>query len=283
MGTIPVAGRALAALATAVLVQCGSTGSAASSATSRDTVFVEDFETGSLASWTDGVDPARHHVVMDPSQAQSGSRYLQVTYRAGGDGGWLTHFFPSGYDSLYVSYYVRFPAGWQGGTKLVALYGSRTDDQWSAFGKAGLCPAGDDFFAAMLIAEGTGDPGPLRFYSYYPAMAREPDGVTCWGRYGDGAERYVEPLTMSRRVWHHVEFWVKLNTPGHGNATQSFWLDGVPRGTWPALSFRSSSRLRLNAVQLTFNRGTSGGTATQTLDVDHLVVTTKPNVLPPEM
>jgi len=246
-------------------------------------VFVEDFETGSLASWTDGVDPARHHVVMDPSQAQSGSRYLQVTYRAGGDGGWLTHFFPSGYDSLYVSYYVRFPAGWQGGTKLVALYGSRTDDQWSAFGKAGLCPAGDDFFAAMLIAEGTGDPGPLRFYSYYPAMAREPDGVTCWGRYGDGAERYVEPLTMSRGVWHHVEFWVKLNTPGHGNATQSFWLDGVPRGTWPALSFRSSSRLRLNAVQLTFNRGTSGGTATQTLDVDHLVVTTKPNVLPPEM
>ena len=283
MGTIPVAGRALAALATAVLVQCGSTGSAASSATSRDTVFVEDFETGSLASWTDGVDPARHHVVMDPSQAQSGSRYLQVTYRAGGDGGWLTHFFPSGYDSLYVSYYVRFPAGWQGGTKLVALYGSRTDDQWSAFGKAGLCPAGDDFFAAMLIAEGTGDPGPLRFYSYYPAMAREPDGVTCWGRYGDGAERYVEPLTMSRGVWHHVEFWVKLNTPGHGNATQSFWLDGVPRGTWPALSFRSSSRLRLNAVQLTFNRGTSVGTATQTLDVDHLVVTTKPNVLPPEM
>ncbi len=282
MGTIPVAGRALAVLATAVLVQCGSTGRAASSAT-RDTVFVEDFETGSLASWTDGVDPARHHVVMDPSQAQSGSRYLQVTYRAGGDGGWLTHFFPSGYDSLYVSYYVRFPAGWQGGTKLVALYGSRTDDQWSAFGKAGLCPAGDDFFAAMLIAEGTGDPGPLRFYSYYPAMAREPDGVTCWGRYGDGAERYVEPLTMSRGVWHHVEFWVKLNTPGHGNATQSFWLDGVPRGTWPALSFRSSSRLRLNAVQLTFNRGTSGGTATQTLDVDHLVVTTKPNVLPPEM
>ena len=283
MGTIPVAGRALAALATAVLVQCGSTGSAASSATSRDTVFVEDFETGSLASWTDGVDPARHHVVMDPSQAQSGSRYLQVTYRAGGDGGWLTHFFPSGYDSLYVSYYVRFPAGWQGGTKLVALYGSRTDDQWSAFGKAGTCPAGDDFFAAMLIAEGTGDPGPLRFYSYYPAMAREPDGVTCWGRYGDGAERYVEPLTMTRGVWHHVEFWVKLNTPGHGNATQTFWLDGVPRGTWPALSFRSSSRLRLNAVQLTFNRGTSGGTATQTLDVDHLVVTTKPNVLPPEM
>jgi len=274
----PVAGgiRALGVLGTALLVACGSTGGAASSATSGDTVFVEDFETGSLAAWTDGVDPARHHVVTDPSQAQSGSRYLQVIYRAGGDGGWLTHFLPRAYDSLYVSFYVRFPADWRGATKLVALYGSRSDDQWSAFGKAGSCPNGDDFFAAMLIAEGTGDPGdpgPLRFYSYYPTMAREPDGVTCWGRYGDGTERYVEPLTLSRGVWHHVEFWVKLNTPGHADATQSFWLDGVPRGTWPALSFRNSSRLRLNAVQLTFNRGIAAGTTTQTIDVDHVVIT----------
>ncbi len=283
MGSIAGGVRALGVLGTALLVGCGSRGRAASSAASGDTVFVEDFETGSLAAWTDGVDPARHHVVTDSSQAQSGSRYLQVTYRAGGDGGWLTHFLPRTYDSLYVSFYVRFPADWRGGTKLVALYGSRTDDQWSAFGKAGSCPDGDDFFAAMLIAEGTGDPGPLRFYSYYPAMAREPDGVTCWGRYGDGSERYVEPLTMSRGVWHHAEFWVKLNTPGHENATQSLWLDGVPRGTWPALSFRSSSRLRLNAVQLTFNRGTSSETTAQTLDVDHLVVTTNTNVLPPKM
>ncbi len=281
MGSIAGGVRALGVLGTVLLVGCGSTG-AASSATSGDTVFVEDFETGSLAAWTDGVDPARHHVVTDPSQAQSGSRYLQVTYRAGGDGGWLTHFLPRTYDSLYVSFYVRFPADWRGGTKLVALYGSRTDDQWSAFGKAGSCPNGDDFFAAMLIAEGTGDPGPLRFYSYYPTMAREPDGVTCWGRYGDGRERYVEPLTLSRGVWHHVEFWVKLNAPEHENATQSFWLDGVPRGTWLALSFRHSSRLRLNAVQLTFNRGTSG-TTTQALDVDNLVVTTKPNAWPPNM
>lgn len=264
------------------MLGCGS-GLRASSDAGADTVFVEDFESGTLGAWSDGVDPARHHVVTDPSQAQSGSRYLQVTYRAGGDGGWLTHFLPRGYDSLYVSYYVRFPAGWQGGTKLVALYGSRTDDQWSAFGKAGMCPGGDDFFAAMLIAEVTGDPGPLRFYSYYPAMAREPDGVTCWGRFGDGTERYVEPLTMGRGIWHHLEFWVKLNTPGHENATQSFWLDGVPRGTWSGFSFRRSSRLRLNAVQLTFNRGISGGPTTETLDVDHLVVRTRPNALPPDM
>jgi len=253
---------------------CGSGNPATARSGTGDTVFTDDFESGSLSAWQDGVDAARHHVVTDPSRAQSGDRYLQVTYDAGGDGGWLTHFFMPGYDSLYVSYYVRFPDDWRGGTKLLALYGSRTDDQWSAFGKAGICPTGDDFFATMLIAEVGGDPGPTRFYSYYPAMAREPDGTTCWGRYGDGAETYVEPLTLSRGTWHHVEFWVTLNAPGQKNATQNFWLDGELHGSWSGIGFRSTPRLKLNAVQLTFNRGVDGGPTAQTLDVDHLVVAT---------
>lgn len=257
---------------------CGSEQPAQARSGTVDTVFAEDFESGTLSAWEDGVDPARHHVVTDANRAQSGSRFLQVTYAAGGDGGWLTRFFMPGYDSLYVSYYVRFPDDWRGGTKLVALYGSRTDDQWSAFGKAGMCPSGEDFFAAMLIAEDTGDPGPMRFYAYYPAMAREPDRVTCWGRFGDGSERYVPPLNVSRGDWHHVEFWVKLNTPEHADGTQSFWLDTVPRGSWSGFSFRRTPKLRLNAVQLTFNRGIAGGPTTQTLDVDHLVITTARSV-----
>ena len=239
-----------------------------------DTLFAEDFESGTLAAWPDGVDPRRQRAVTDPGFAQSGSRYLEVTYLAGGDGGWLTRFFMPGYDSLYVSYYVRFPATWQGGTKLIALYGSRTDNQWSALGKAGTCPSGTDFFAAMIVTEAGGNPGPTRLYTYYPAMAREPDGVTCWGRYGDGRESYVPPLILTAGVWHHVEFWVKLNTPGQSNASQLFWLDGVLRGSWSGFAFRSSNVLRLNAVQLTFNRGLRGGPTTQQLYVDHLVVTT---------
>ena len=145
----------------------------ASSASGVDTVFVEDFESGTLAAWTDGVDPSRHRIVSDSTQAQSGRRFLQVTYLSGGDGGWLTHFFLPGYDSLYVSYYVRFPESWLGGTKLIALYGSRTDDQWSAMGKAGTRPTGTDFFATMLIAKSRAIPAP-HFYSYYPAMSGNP-------------------------------------------------------------------------------------------------------------
>lgn len=237
-----------------------------------DTVFAEDFESGALAAWPDGLDRRRHRVVEDPRFAQSGSHYLEVTYPAGSDGGWLTHFFLPGYDSLYVSYYIRFPATWQGGTKLIALYGSRIDNQWSALGKAGICPNGTDFFAAMAVTEPNGSPGAVRFYTYYPAMAREPDRVTCWGRYGDGSETYTPPLTLSRGAWHHIELWVKLNAPGARNASQRLWVDGVQRGSWTGFSFRTTDALRLNAVQLNFNRGMSGGPLTEQLYVDNLIV-----------
>ena len=239
-------------------------------------IFSDDFE--SLDAWQDGVDPVRQRIVTD-STAQSGRSYLAVTYPAGRDGGWLTRFFLPGYDSLYVSYYVRFPANWQGGTKLVALYGSRIDDQWSAMGKAGLCPSGSDFFSAMLLTEPSGNPGPARFYTYYPAMAREPDGVTCWGRYGNGtgSERsspalYAPSLTFSRGAWHHVEFLVQLNAPDRADGRQVFWVDGTQWGSWSGLSFRTSAVLRLNAVQLSFNSGAEGVGHTQELDVDNLVV-----------
>jgi len=257
-----------------LLIQaCGSAGDAASRPSAGDVVFAEDFESGKLAEWSDGVDAARQRVVMGKEFAQSGNHYLEVTYAAGSDGGWLTRFFMPGYDSLYVSYYVRFPKEWVGGTKLIGLFGARTDNQWSASGQAGACPQGTDFFIAMVVTEPTGNPGPTRFYTYYPTMTREPDGMTCWGRYGDGTETYVEPLTLSRGVWHHIEFMVTLNTPGKSNGIQQLWIDGVQRGAWSGLAFRLSSDLRLNAVQLTFNRGMAGGPTPQKLWIDNLIVT----------
>ena len=239
-------------------------------ATERAPLFADDFESGTLAAWQDGIDPSRHRVVTDAASAQSGSRYLAVTYPPGRDGGWLTRFLMPGHDSLFVSYYVRFPQEWRGGTKLIAFYGSRADDQWSAFGKASLCPNGSDFFASMVVTEPTGDPGPSRFYTYFPAMRREPDGVTCWGRFGDGSESYVAPLTLSRGVWHRVEFSVKLNTPGRADARQEFWLDGIQRGSWSGFSFRDSDVLRLNAVQLTFS--TDAASQPRELHVDNISV-----------
>jgi hypothetical protein len=234
------------------------------------TIFAEDFESGALSAWSDASIPSHLRIVSDRSLAQSGSRYLAVSYPAGGDAGWLTRMLKSGYTRLYASYYVRIPNDWSGGTKLIAFYGSQMDNRWSAFGKAGICPNGGDFFAAMLVAEANLS---TRFYTYYPAMAREPDGVTCWGRFGDRSVLYVPPLTLSRNIWHHVEFLVALNTPGEANARQTFWIDGVLRGRWSGLSFRDSSSLQLNSVQLTFS--VSGGVPqSQELYIDNLVIST---------
>jgi hypothetical protein len=237
----------------------------------RERVFADDFESGTLDAWQDGFNPALHRVVTDPATAPSGSRYLAVTFPQGRDGGWLTRFFMPGGDTAYVSYFVRFPTGWTGGPKLIAFYGSRIDDQWSGFGKAGLCPNGTDFFVAALVTEPIADPGPVRFYTYYPAMRREGGGGTCLGRYGDGSETYVPPLSLTPNAWHRIELSVQLNTPGQSNGRQMFWIDGVQRGSWSGISFRETDALRLNAVQLTFSF-TGGVPRTQELHVDNLVV-----------
>jgi hypothetical protein len=237
-----------------------------------DTILSETFESGTLANWEDGVNPAKHRVLTNQSLAHSGTHVLEVTYPVNDDGGWLTHWFMPGFDSAYVRYYVRFEPTWVGGTKLLAFYGSRINDQWSAFGRAGQCPNGTDFFAAMVVAEASGNPGATRFYTYYPAMAREPDGVTCWGRFGAGSDTtYYPPLAMSRGSWHLVEFWVKLNTPGGTDFDEKFWVDGVLRGEWRNISLRSTTDLRINSVQLTFS--SFAATQTQRLYIDDVLVT----------
>lgn len=265
----------LAAAAAVSLAACQSGAPFGPSPEAGGAIFTEDFESGGLGAWHDGVDAARHRVVTDPASARSGSRYLVVTYPAGRDGGWLTRFFMPGYDAVAVSFDVRFPRDWRGGTKLIALYGSRRDDQWSAFGKAGLCPNGSDFFAAMVVADRGGDPGPMRFYTYYPAMRREPDGVTCWGRFGDGSETYAAPLTLDRGAWHRVEFQVTLDAPDRADARQLFWIDGRQRGSWGGFSFRDSDILRINAVQLTFSSDVEG--EPRELHVDNLAVRAVPD------
>jgi len=221
-----------------------------SSPTKIDTIFAETFESGTLAVWDDGVDPTRHHVITNASLAHSGSRALEVDYPANDTGGWLTKFFMPGYDSVYVRMYVRFAPDWVGGSKLMLLRGSRTDNQWSAFGVAGECPQGSDFFATNIMMEGNGDPGTLRFYTYFPEMAREPDGVTCWGRYGDGNEQYLPLMSLPRDSWQQLGFWVRLNTPGQHDGYQKFWVNGTLRGVWTNLSYRTSNILKLNSFSI---------------------------------
>ncbi len=240
--------------------------------TAVDTVFADGFESGTLALWDEVGRSANQAVVT--TRSHFGTRSLQVTFPIGSDGGWTTKFFMPGYDSLYVSYWVYFQAGWQSGTKLLALYGSRTDDQYSATGKAGVCPNGTDFFSLDVVEERNGNPGPTHFYSYYPGMAQSPPGSgTCYGVDGSAVGAlYTPPLEITEGTWHHVEYWVVLNTPGQSNLHQRFCLDGVLRGTWSGISARSSNILMLNAVTLSHSIAT-GSPQTQQMWADDVLVT----------
>ena len=237
--------------------------------TTPDTVFADGFESGTLAAWHDGVSTSKHRVITSSTRAHSGSRFLEVTYPAGGDGGWLTRFFMPGYDSLYASMWVRFPETWTGTTKLMLLRGSRTDDQWSSFGKAGQCPSGTDFFATNMIADT--EQRLATFYTYYIGMAREPDGVTCWGRYqAPTGTQYFEPRDLPKGKWHRVEFFVRLDSPAGSDGEQRMWVDGVLAGTWTGLNFRTTTDLRLNSMTLELSAHST--TATRTLEIDDIVV-----------
>ena len=240
-----------------------------------DTVFAEGFESNSLAVWDDRGSPGNHAIVS--TESRSGLRALRVSYSAGGDGGWLTKFFLPGYDSLYVSYWMKLQTPWNGGTKLISLTGSRTDNRWSAIGTAGRCPTGTDFFVAGVPMDQNSGGRFSRFYAYYPAMPRQGDGVTCYGSFGLGAGEsasYTEPSEVPAGGWHHVEFWVRLNTPGQSNGVQKFWVDGVLTGSWLGQSIRTSSVLMLNGATISASRG--GGAAQEMLVDDVLVARARP-------
>ncbi len=236
-----------------------------------DTVFAEGFESNSFAVWDDQGRPANQSIVT--TESHTGARALRIAFPAGSaDGGWLTKFFMPGYDSVYVSYWVKLQAGWDGATKLVSLTGSRTDNAWSAIGTAGTCPTGTNFFVTAVTMDQSGANRFSRFYSYYPAMPRESDGVTCYGSFGTGAGEgatYSDPSDVPPGGWHHVEFWVRLNTPGQTNSVQKFWIDGVLKGTWTGRTLRTSTILMLNGATITASR--TGGTA-QVLFVDDFLV-----------
>lgn len=225
--------------------------------------FSDDMESGSLDGWHDGANAGKHTIVTNPTAARTGSRGLRVDYPSGEDGGWLTQFFTTGYDAVHVRYWVQLAPEWQGGTALVGVFGSRTDDRWSAFGKYGTCPNGTDYFNTFLDAAG-GNPGSVGFRTSHPGM-----GSPCQG--SDAGSTYMDGRALTPGQWHRIELEIKANTPGSSDGEQRMWIDGELKGTWNGIRFRDSYVLMLNAVQLSFGNA-AGAPQNQHLFVDDFQV-----------
>jgi hypothetical protein len=57
---------------------------------------------------------------------------------------------------------------------------------------------------------------------------------------------------------------------------QRFWLDGVLKGEWTGLNFRTSSILKLNwfTLEASMNAGGAASPVTQSISVDDVLITT---------
>jgi hypothetical protein len=243
-----------------------------------DTVFFQEFESGSLAAWDDAYDAglragqaARLTVAgPNPSLAHTGSYSMRGDYPAGAYPGALSKFFMPGSDHVRASMWIRLASGWTGSTKLFMLRGSRVDNQWSSFGVAGQCPSGTDFFATNVWFDAVRG---LEFYTYYVGEPRESDGVTCYGRnglQGSSPATYQGNRFPSVDTWHQLEFEVQLNTPGNADGWQKFWLDGALIGSWNGIVFRTTTVLRLNAVTVELSAETVA--QPRTIYVDDVLV-----------
>ena len=240
-----------------------------------DTLFSDGFESGSI-TWDDNYLPAAKTIVA--GAARTGTRGLRVSYAPGVDGGALSKFITRG-DRVYFRAAVRFPSSWTGDTRLLLLRAAPATSPWSSFGIGGQCPSGQNWAVTNAVTAGSNLD--LRFYSYYVGMPQS--NGTCLGRQGvagDGSlATYTAPLAVSKGVWHEVEFEAQLNAVGQANGWQKLWLDGVLKGEWNGLTFRTSSLVQWNAVTLELSSGTI--TQAQSLDIDDVLVLPARPVAPP--
>src|SRR5687768_11156458 len=211
-------------------------------------LFSDGFEGGNLDFWGDKRGTPEI-VTDDPFE---GKRCVKFTAGVGqGAGAHIVRWFMPGYDQIAVRWAVKFAPDFDQGNHmhLCALAGNRTDNKYSAFGKAGLKPNGTDFFVTNL--EPWSDwrrnepPGRLMFYSYWPDMKRSSDGKY-WGN------NLVSdpPIQVPRGKWVVMSLWIKLNTPGKSDGEQAFWMDGKLGGHFKNIRFRDSDVLRLNSFSL---------------------------------
>jgi hypothetical protein len=236
-------------------------------------IFCDDFENEVLPGiWEDGYNSSLHSITSTPTNVYRGQKALQATYPAGSNGaGWLTRWFMPGYDHTFARLYLKLDANWQCAPdacgKVAVFYGNRLDNQWSGFGQAGVCPSGTDYYYAG-IATVLPSPGNYIFYSYYPGMPRQPDGVTCWGTY----VQFTPQTAIQPGVWTCLEFEVQGNTPGSSNGFERVWINDVLRGEVLNRRWRDTTNLKTNAFQLTFSASPA---VTSHMWVDNIVVSTE--------
>jgi hypothetical protein len=194
-----------------------------------DVVFTENFERGSVDSVTaryeDFKNAAGMALVAEVPPASSGSAAIRMT--AGGGGPSATDLFKNlgtGYDEVYLRYYVKYDSGvswhhtsaWIGGYNPPSNYPSP---------QAGLKPNGDDRFSVSFEPITAGPNPRMDFYNYWMQMHSWMESPSGDSAYYGNALIHQNDLTVIDDQWMCIEIHIKTN-PDAGSAA------GAELGVW---------------------------------------------------
>jgi hypothetical protein len=261
-------------------------------------LFAEKFDDASLSTvfsrWSDVLRGSTMLLTTDvPAGSPSGSRSLDIPWSGGGasNGGHLFRQLPPVDDTLYVRYYIKYPASGEPQHEGVWLGGYNPATTWPN-PQAGVRPGGADRFSAAVETSGS----PLRVDHYNYWMGMRPDGL---GNYWGNTLLNNPGVTVQREQWVCVEHMVKLNNPvSASNGEHAVWINGVkvshlgqgfPAGGWSGGNFiqsatgspfegfrwRSDANLRLNWIWLQNYAPNEPAGFTGHLKFDQLVVATR--------
>jgi len=219
-------------------------------------IFAHNFEQGDFRTAWDSCRDKNENVLtlIDESNADPvvGHKTLKVTATQGQNtGGGVTKWFDSA-ETVFIRFYVKFDATCDYVHHFCTLRANKSlqgKDKWSGFGGAGLKPQGDGRFSTALEPWGNWGrwtaPGRWNFYSYWHEMEKSRDG-NYWGN----GFRPESQTNIPKGTWICAEFMLKHNTAQQHDGEQAFWINGVLRGHWQGINWRSSPTLWANAFTL---------------------------------
>ena len=205
-------------------------------------VFRDGFENGNLSLWEQIPATGRYSVTTDLARVHSGTHALEALYTPTNSYGMILRRFMTGYDEIYIKFYVMFEKGFEHSPHFLTVCGNTVSESGSCFGKAGVVPNGTDFFYVGVDPEYVGDDSlrPLSFYTYWPDMS------CC---YGNRLPQTAPKIPLIGGRWQEVVFHIRLNTPGKDNGYQELWVDGVKKIVQQNMRWRTTTDLRLNMLR----------------------------------
>ena len=208
------------------------------------------FSKGPKARWTSISNKAGAlTLTREPPNVRGGKRALQLTATLGRNtGGHLFRRFDHGYETLHIRFCVKFAEDIDYTHHFVHVAGELPAYRWPT-GGAGERPAGDRKFTAAIEPWGQWGkyppPGGWHFYCYWWKMPRSGDGKYWGADPGRPKRAYAVP---TRGRWYCVEMRVACNTPGKPDGEIALWIDGRKLAHHTNVNWRSSAKLKLNAV-----------------------------------